>query len=152
MSRAVNQEVRVDRRVVMIVEELPSVEEAQVGALITALHHTAQRRCKAGSKGALTTLKISFLLVRFDRLTPTERSYLKAMAKLGSGPHRSGDNAFKLKPAVTSLGPTRNALLAKEMIWSPAHWDAAFSVPLLDEFMRRIMPGEGWRGRAGVGQ
>ena len=29
-----------------------------------------------------------FFRVRFDRLTPTEKRYLRAMANLGPGPHR----------------------------------------------------------------
>jgi hypothetical protein len=78
--------------------------------------------------------------VRFDRLTPSERKYLRAMAELGAGPHRSGDIASVLKRDVTSLGPTRNQLIAKGMIWSPSHGDTAFTVPLFDEFMHRIMP------------
>jgi hypothetical protein len=39
----------------------------------------------------------------------------------------------------------RNQLIAKGMIWSPAHGDTAFTVPLFDEFMKRIMPGDTWR-------
>jgi len=35
------------------------------------------------------------------------------------------------------------------MIWSPAHGDTAFMVPLFDQFMKRIMPGNAWRSRAG---
>jgi hypothetical protein len=31
------------------------------------------------------------------------------------------------------------------MIWSPQHGDTAFTVPLFDEFMRRILPGDAWR-------
>jgi hypothetical protein len=46
---------------------------------------------------------------------------------------------------VTSLGPTRNQLIAKGMGWSPSHGDTAFTVPLFDEFMRRIMPGDDCR-------
>jgi hypothetical protein len=40
--------------------------------------------------------------------------------------------------------PTRSALIAKGMVWSPAHGDTAFTVPLFDQFMRRIMPGDEW--------
>ena len=97
------------------------------------------------STTAIAALDESFFRVRFDRLTPVEKRYLRAMAELGPGPHRSGDIAEKLKQKVTSLGPTRSQLIAKGMIWSPQHGDTAFTVPLFDEFMRRIMPGEGWR-------
>jgi len=100
---------------------------------------------RRASVTAIAALDESFFRVRFDRLTPSEKRYLRAMAEMGPGPHRSGDIADQLGRKVTSLGPTRNQLIAKGMIWSPSHGDTAFTVPLFDEFMRRIMPGDGWR-------
>ncbi len=97
------------------------------------------------SKTAVAALDEGFFRVRFDRLTPAEKRYLRVMAELGPGPHRSGDIADRLGRKVTTLGPTRNQLIAKGMIWSPSHGDTAFTVPLFDEFMKRIMPGEEWR-------
>jgi hypothetical protein len=96
------------------------------------------------SASAIAALDESFFRVRFDRLTPTEKRYLRAMAELGPGPHRSGDIAEALGRGVTSLGPTRSSLINKGMIYSPSHGDTAFTVPLFDEFMRRIMPSD-WR-------
>ncbi len=89
---------------------------------------------------ALAELDDSFFRVRFDRLTPAEKRYMRAMAELGAGPHRSGDVAEVLGRPVTSVGPVRNALIAKGMLYSPAHGDTAFTVPLFDGFMKRIMP------------
>ena len=97
------------------------------------------------SVSAIAALDESFFRVRFDRLTPGEKRYLRAMAELGPGPHRSGDIAESLGREVTSLGPTRNKLIAKGMIWSPHHGDTAFTVPLFDEFMHRVMPGADWK-------
>jgi hypothetical protein len=97
------------------------------------------------SRSATAALDESFFRVRFDRLTPLEKRYLRAMAELGPGPHRSGDIAEQLRRKVTALGPTRNNLISKGMIWSPNHGDTAFTVPLFDEFMRRIMPGRDWQ-------
>ncbi len=97
------------------------------------------------SRVAVAALDESFFRVRFDRLTPAEKRYLRAMAEMGPGPHRSGDIADQLGRKVTSLGPIRNQLIAKGMIWSPSHGDTAFTVPLFDQFMRRIMPGDDWR-------
>lgn len=94
---------------------------------------------------AVAALDESFFRVRFDRLTPAEKRYLRAMAELGPGPHRSGDIAAVLGRAVTSLGPVRNQLIGKGMIWSPHHGDTAFTVPLFDQFMHRIMPGDDWK-------
>jgi len=94
---------------------------------------------------ALASLDESFFRVRFDRLTPSEKRYLRAMSQLGPGPHRSGDIAEVLERKVTSLGPVRSQLIGKGMVWSPSHGDTAFTVPLFDAFMRRILPGETWR-------
>ena len=99
----------------------------------------------AASQQAIATLDRSFFSVRFDRLTPSERRYVRAMAQLGAGPHRSGDIANELNRSVSSLAPTRNQLINKGMIWSPSHGDTAFTVPMFDEFMLRIMPGDDWR-------
>lgn len=89
---------------------------------------------------AIERLDQSFFRVRFDRLTPREKEYLRAMAELGPGAHRSGDIAEILGIAVQSAAPLRNGLIRKGMIYSPAHGDTAFTVPLFDEFMKRIMP------------
>lgn len=96
------------------------------------------------SEITIAALDESFFRVRFDRLTPSEKRYLRAMADLGPGPHRSGDIANRLDRQVTSLAPTRSQLIGKGMVWSPSHGDTAFTVPLFDEFMRRIMPGDDW--------
>ncbi|QSR84354.1 ATP-binding protein [Methylacidimicrobium sp. B4] len=89
---------------------------------------------------ALAELDDGFFRVRFDRLTRAEKRYLRAMAELGAGPHRSGDIAERLRMTVTSAAPLRNRLIAKGMIYSPAHGDTAFTVPLFDGFMKRILP------------
>ena len=97
------------------------------------------------SRSAIAALDESFFRVRLDRLTPAGKRYLRAMAELGEGPHRSGDIALQLGRPVTSQGPIRNQLIAEGMIWSPNHGDTAFTVPLFAEFVRRVMPGNDWR-------
>ena len=94
---------------------------------------------------AIAGLDESFFMVRFDRLTPAEKRYLRAMAQLGEGPHRSGDIAQELGRPVNSLAPTRGQLINKGMLWSPSHGDTAFTVPMFDQFMERIMPDDSWR-------
>jgi AAA ATPase domain len=102
------------------------------------------RDVTVASLQAIAALDESFFRVRFDRLTPTEKTYLRAMAELGAGPHRSGDIAESMGRLVTSLGPIRSSLISKGMVWSPTHGDTAFTVPLFDEFMKRIIPGGEW--------
>ena len=91
------------------------------------------------SAAAVATMDEGFFRVRFDRCTPKEKKYLRAMAELGAGPHRSGDIANCMGEKVSSLAPTRSSLIAKGMIWSPNFGDTAFTVPMFDEFMKRIM-------------
>lgn len=88
----------------------------------------------------LADLDSGFFRVRFDRLTPAEREYLRAMAALGAGPHRSGTIAERLGAKVSAVGTVRATLIAKGMIYSPKHGDTAFTVPMFDDFMRRTMP------------
>lgn len=89
---------------------------------------------------AIARLDDSFFRVRFDRLTPREKNYVRAMASLPQGPYRSGDVADVLGVPVQTLGPLRNTLIGKGMIYSPGHGEMAFTVPLFDSFLRRIMP------------
>ncbi len=89
---------------------------------------------------AVAELDASFFRVRFDQLQPAEKRYLRAMADLGPGPHRSGDIASGLGLKVSSAAPIRNSLIRKGMLFSPAHGDTAFTVPLFDDFLKRVMP------------
>lgn len=82
----------------------------------------------------------NFFRVRFDRLTPREKMFLRAMAEFGAGPYRTGDVADKLGVKISTLGPLRAGLIKKGMVYSPSYGDMAFTVPLFDEFMRRAMP------------
>jgi hypothetical protein len=92
------------------------------------------------TKQAIRRLDQSFFRVRFDRLTPKEKDYLRAMAEMGPAAHRSGAVAAKLGVKIQSVAPVRDALIRKGMIYSPLYGETAFTVPLFDEFMRRVMP------------
>ena len=94
---------------------------------------------KFATQTAVTELDSSFFRVRFDRLTPSEKKYLRAMAELGPGTHRSGDISNLLKKEVQAVAPVRASLIKKGMIYSPSHGDNAFTVPLFDEFMKRVI-------------
>jgi hypothetical protein len=95
---------------------------------------------RAAHADTIRKLDASFFRVRFDRLTPREKDYLRAMARLGPGPHRSGDIADVLGVRVQGVAPVRGSLIRKGMVYSPAHGDTAFTVPLFDGFMTRTMP------------
>ncbi len=98
-----------------------------------------------GTESAVAALDENFFRVRFDRTSPKEKQYLRAMAELGSGPHRSGDVAAEIGRPVSTFGVLRQSLITKGMVWSPAFGETAFTVPLFDEFMKRIIPGDDWR-------
>ncbi len=82
----------------------------------------------------------NFFRVRFDRLTPREKHYLRAMAEIGPGPCRTAEIAAAMGTKITALGPVRASLIKKGMVYSPSHGEMAFTVPLFDEFMRRAVP------------
>jgi hypothetical protein len=92
---------------------------------------------EAAEKEALRRLDEGFFKVRIDRLTPKEKEYVIAMARLGAGPYRSSDVADMLGEKLTTLGPRRAQIIAKGMIYSPAHGDIAFTVPMFDEYLKR---------------
>jgi hypothetical protein len=87
---------------------------------------------REASTQAIAALDESFFRVRLGRLPPKEKHYLRGMAELGPGPHRSGDIASILSKPTNSLGSLRASLIIKDMLWSPNHGDTAF-VPLFDE-------------------
>jgi len=95
---------------------------------------------RAATAISIPRLDQNFFRVRFGRLTPSEKNFLRAIAHLGPGPRRTGDIAQALGVKVTSLGPVRARLIKKGMIYSPAHGDIAFTVPLFDQFMIRAIP------------
>lgn len=92
------------------------------------------------TESAIRQLDDSFFRVRFDRLTKREKEFLFAMLHVGGGQQRSGDIADALGKKPTSIGPLRSSLIQKGMIYSPAHGDNAFTVPLFDGFLRRQIP------------
>ena len=85
-------------------------------------------------------LDTNFFRVRFDRLTVLQQKYLRAMAELGPGPHKTGQIATTLGVAATSVATVRQQLVNKGMVWSQRHGETAFTVPLFDSFMKRQMP------------
>jgi hypothetical protein len=107
---------------------------AAAGSPITAAD------CRLATKAAIDSLDRNFFRVRFDRLTPMEKDYIRAMAKLGVGPHRSGDIASELHQSVREVASRRTGLIKKGMIYSEQYGDTAFTVPMFNEFMMRTMP------------
>jgi hypothetical protein len=95
---------------------------------------------KEATVRSIDSLDKNFFRVRFDRLTPKEKKYARALAELGNAPQRSGNIAEKLGKYVHQVAPLRSQLINKGMIYSPAHGDTAFTVPLFEEFLIRQIP------------
>src|SRR5262249_18197109 len=70
------------------------------------------------TSAAIQSLDEGFFRVRFDRCTPSEKRYLRALAELGPGSQRSGEIAEQLGVKSTTVGPIRSKLIAKGMIYS----------------------------------
>lgn len=82
-----------------------------------------------------------FFRVRWDRATPSEQLYLRAMAADGDEGSSSGTVATRLGKKPKSLGPTRAALIAKGLVYAPEHGVVAFTVPGMAAFIgRQIAP------------
>lgn len=99
-----------------------------------------RRDVEIATNQSLATLDENFFKVRFDRCNPSEKKYMRALAELGPGTHKSGEVATQVGQKTTSAAPTRNNLIKKGMIYSPRHGETAFTVPLFDAYMRRTMP------------
>jgi hypothetical protein len=92
------------------------------------------------SKVAIQRLDQNFFYSRYERLSDPQKIYLRAMAELGPGPHKSGDVAKMLGKETSQLGPTREGLIQNGMIYSPKYGYTSFTVPLFDAFLKRIEP------------
>jgi hypothetical protein len=78
-----------------------------------------------------------FFRVRWDRATPAEQQYLRAMAVDGDAGSSSGEIATRLAKKPKSLGPTRAALISKGLVFAPEHGVVAFTVPGMAAFIAR---------------
>lgn len=104
---------------------------------------------EAVTQNVLTRLDENFFRIRYDRLTESQRLYMRAMAELPSDACKSAAVAALLGKAPKALTPTRNKLIVEGMIYSPAYGELRYSVPLFGEFMRRIQPAFSPRSAAG---
>lgn len=85
-------------------------------------------------------LDASFFRVRYDRCRPGEKRYMRALAELGPGHRRGADIAEVLGTTADKIAPMRANLIKKAMIYAPSLGDVCFTVPLFDQFMKRIIP------------
>lgn len=99
--------------------------------------HITYSDARVAHEAALRTLDSGFFRVRWERATPTERDYLKAMAIDGDEGSSSGEVASRLGKKNTALGPIRANLISKGLIYAPEHGRIAFTVPRMADFINR---------------
>ncbi|MGL5436801.1 MAG: ATP-binding protein [Lachnospiraceae bacterium] len=88
----------------------------------------------------LSHLDASFFKVRYDRCTKKEHDFLFAMAKCGELPCTISNVAKIMKKRVNSISPIRAQLISKGIVYSTGHGEIDFTVPLFDEYLKRINP------------
>jgi hypothetical protein len=81
-------------------------------------------------------LAVGFFGSRYDRATPAEREYMRAMAMLGDEPVPTAQVADELGRKPSSLSPSRDGLIKKGLIYSSERGLIAFTVPHFGKFLR----------------
>jgi hypothetical protein len=81
-------------------------------------------------------LAVGFFGSRYERATPAEREYMRAMAGLGDGPVSTAEVADALERKPSSLSPARDSLLKKGLVYSAERGLVAFTVPHFGQFLR----------------
>ncbi len=91
-----------------------------------------------GTATGWATLDSGFFRVRWDRATPSEKNYLKAMADDGGNNSSVRDIASRLsREAPGGLSLTRSNLIDKGLIYAPEHGMVAYTVPGMADFITR---------------
>ncbi len=89
---------------------------------------------------AQSELAVGFFGSRYERATPAEREYMRAMADLGApdgdAPVATSEVAAALGRKPQSLSPARDALLKKGLVWSGERGRIAFTVPHFGRYLR----------------
>jgi hypothetical protein len=99
---------------------------------------------KQAAVDAEAELAVGFFGTRYDRATPAERDYMRAMADLAAasddGPVSTADVAGALSRRPQSLSPARDGLIKKGLVYSSERGTVAFTVPHFGRFLRAQRP------------
>ena len=91
---------------------------------------------KVAAPEAESELAVGFFGSRYERATPAERDYMRAMAMLGDEPVPTSAVADELGRKPSSLSPARDGLIKKGLIYSAERGLVAFTVPHFGKFLR----------------
>jgi hypothetical protein len=85
-------------------------------------------------------LAVGFFGARYDRATPAERDYMRAMAELGADNDDASVTTAQVAQALgrkpQSLSPARDGLIKKGLVFSSERGTVAFTVPHFGKFLR----------------
>jgi hypothetical protein len=95
---------------------------------------------KEAAPEAEAELAVGFFGARFERATPAERDYMRAMADCGvdtnDGPVTTAAVAAHLDRKPQSLSPARDGLIKKGLVYAAERGSVAFTVPHFGRFLR----------------
>jgi hypothetical protein len=88
----------------------------------------------------LLNLDTSFFAARIARIPESEIAYIRALAALGAGPHRSREVAEAAGRTSTQVSALRDRLIREGVVFSPRFGWVEFSFPHFDDYVRRAFP------------
>ena len=84
-------------------------------------------------------LDASFFAARIARIPASEVAYVRALASLGPGPHRSGEVADAAGKTTSAVAAFRDRLINEGVIYAPRYGWVEFAIPHFDDYVRRTM-------------
>ncbi|WP_067463022.1 ATP-binding protein [Nocardia amamiensis] len=95
---------------------------------------------EVASPAAEEELAVGFFGSRYERATPAEREYMRAMADLAGddGPVATAAVANELGRKPASLSPARDGLIKKGLIYSAERGTIGFTVPHFGRYLRSV--------------
>jgi hypothetical protein len=103
---------------------------------VAAANPVTEQDVAVAAPEAESELAVGFFGSRYERATPAEREYMRAMAALGDDPVPTSQVADELSRKPSSVSPARDALIKKGLIYSSERGLIAFTVPHFGRFLR----------------
>lgn len=85
-------------------------------------------------------LDTSFFAARIARIPESEVAYVRALAALGPGPHRSGAVAEMAGKTTPQVAAFRDRLITEGLIYAPRYGWVEFAIPHFDRYARQQLP------------
>lgn len=88
-----------------------------------------------------TKLNKGFFETRYSRCSSVEKSFLIAMANMEALPCAIAEVVNGMGETLQQMSPARATLINKGIIYSPARGYVDFTVPLFDQYLKRVCDG-----------